>query len=56
MKRYELFDQWFLVSNESCLMEQRNPPRDRAAELRKHHRGIEYPNQLVPNVLCLNAC
>lgn len=54
-KHYELFDQWSLVSDESYLVEQKILPRGQAAESRKHHRGIEYPDRLLPNVLCSNA-
>jgi len=55
MKHYELFDQWSLVSDESYLVEQKILPRGQAAESRRHHRGIEYPDQLLPNVPCSNA-
>lgn len=54
-KHYEPFDQWSLVSNESYLEEQRNLPKDQAAESRRHHRGIEYLDQLLPNVLYSSA-
>lgn len=54
-KHYELFDQWSLVSDESYLVEQKILPRGQAAESRRHHRGIEYPDRLLPNALYSNA-
>lgn len=55
MKRYELFDQWSLVSNENYQVAQRSLPKDQVVESKRHHRGIEYPGQSLPNGLCSNA-
>lgn len=52
MKHYELSGQWSLVLNESYLMGQKSLLKDQVAESERHHRGIEYLDQSLPNVLC----
>lgn len=54
-KHYELFGQWSSESNESYLEERKNLPKAQAAESKRHRRGIEHRDRLLPNVLCSNA-
>lgn len=54
-KHCALSDQWFLESNESYPMGQKNLLKDQVVKSGIHHRGIEYPSQSLPNVLCSSA-